>query len=66
MTARWVQHQSHGGSSGESSSSESEINNNNNSLTTSSHHNRSLDYIDINAETALPSVVKIILLINFF
>ncbi|CAF2622279.1 unnamed protein product [Rotaria sp. Silwood2] len=57
VTARWVQHQSHGGSSGESSSSESEMNNNNNNSLTSSHHNRSLDYIDMNAETSLPSVI---------
>jgi len=55
VTARWVQHQSHGGSSGESSSSESDMTNNN--LTTLSHHNRNFDYIDINAETALPSAI---------
>ncbi|CAF0941972.1 unnamed protein product [Adineta ricciae] len=57
VTARWVQHQNHGGSSGESSSSESEMNNNNNSLASTSHHNRSSDFIDINAESALPSVI---------
>jgi hypothetical protein len=34
------------------------MNNNNNNSLTSSHHNRSFDYIDTNAESALPSVVN--------
>ncbi|CAF3335952.1 unnamed protein product [Rotaria socialis] len=57
VTARWVQHQTHGGSSGESSSSESEMNNNNNNNLTTAHHNRSLDCSDTSAETSLPSVI---------
>lgn len=54
VTARWVQHQSHAGSSGESSSSESEMANNNNH---SNQHNRTLDFTDSNGESCLPSVI---------
>ncbi|CAF0895252.1 unnamed protein product, partial [Didymodactylos carnosus] len=54
ITVRWVQHQSHTGSSGESSSSESNDNNNNSSF---SHHSRVLEHPDPLAESTLPSVI---------
>ncbi|UJR08730.1 hypothetical protein I4U23_012987 [Adineta vaga] len=58
ISIRWVQQPTHGGSSGESSSSESEMNNNNNNISSSiSHQNRIIDGNDINAESALPTVI---------
>ncbi|CAF4578092.1 unnamed protein product, partial [Rotaria sp. Silwood2] len=58
ITVRWVQQANQTISSDESSSSESEMNNNNiSSSSSSAHHNRILDSIDLNAESALPSVI---------